>query len=104
MGAVSEQDVCQPVLSAQRGDKRLKNHDGKRTAGVERLPAPTLCDEEGLPKCWHLPTFRQGVGTSSHASAPQETLGFPRQSICHAGARAAPGSCEAGRWASEAQK
>src|SRR5262249_23868743 len=44
------------------------------------------------------------VGTSSHASVPQETLEFPRYIICHAGARAAPGPCEAGRWASEAQK
>jgi len=57
MGAVAEQNVCQPVRSAQRGDKRLKNHNGKRKAEVERWPAPTLCDEEGcrhVGRCKHV--------------------------------------------------
>src|SRR5262245_35008134 len=45
-----------------------------------------------------------GVGASSPAPAPQETLGCPRHSIRHAGARAAPGSCEAARWTAEAHK
>jgi len=47
MGALAEQDVCQPVRSAQRYDKRLKNHDAKRKAGAGRFPAPALCDAEG---------------------------------------------------------
>jgi len=44
-----------------------------------------------------------GVGASSHAPAQQERLRFPRTISHHAGARAAPGSCAAERWASEAQ-
>jgi hypothetical protein len=45
-----------------------------------------------------------GVGASSHAPAPQETLGNPPTIIRHVGARAAPGSCAAARWAPEAQQ
>ena len=44
-----------------------------------------------------------GVGASSHAPTQQERLRCPRTIIHHAGARAAPGSCVAERYASEAQ-
>src|SRR5262249_23845051 len=72
MGALAEQDVCQPVRSAQRCDKRLKNHDAERKAGrdgsllrhsVMQRAANMLADAN----------MSAGVGVRSHAPAPQES-------------------------------
>src|SRR5262245_27891083 len=84
MGALAEQDVCQPVRSAQRCDKRLKNHDAKRKQGrdgsllrrsVMQRAANMLADAN----------MSAGVGARSHASAPQESWGsHARSSVTEA--------------------